>query len=482
MDFLNQNLFFMETNDRNEWRSGQGLNRGDESTQSSSGGIRSNSDWRPDMSSSNRGGSSENSGRIGGATVNTTNAGSGAMIGSTSGSSRDYERNPAFNRNREGENYRDYGQGQGSRSSYPYQGPNYDYERSENQNRGQYGRSSNPYQQENRRGENRNYGQDYNQQYQGGGQERGYQGQHRTRHNQYAGGQGGHDYGQAPDWNQSHGSNWANQDRNRQEQQRGSQGSFGGYGESSGFSRTGTTPTYSNRFEDQNRYSGERQQNRNYEGLSRDRDYGSQSDRAYNKGHDYGPGSYAEELNRDYGQRMRRGSEGQNYGSGNRNERRGGAGRGISSGHESYGGRNDFTGGMYGSSNHGGGRYVGEGYERPRNYGGSTISGGGASGSSSYDRQRNRNYGAGSSSEQGSSYSGASSYGGGGNYGAGYGRNRTGTSDYGNPRESSRSRHEGDFYQNRNSQRNEQEDRGFIDKMGERVQSWFGGNESDRNR
>lgn len=462
----------MDTNNRNEWR-----NRSNESERSSSTGVRSDSDQRPvlrNTTSSNVRDISDFSGEIPGGTINNTSAGSGAMLGSATGSSRDYERNPNFNRNREGETYRGYGQGQGS---------NYDYGRSEDQYRDQYGRSSSPYQQEQEssRGENRNYGQDYNQpgnrnqQYQGGGQERGYQGQHRTPHKRYAGGQGGHDYGQAPDWNQSHGSNWANENRRRQEQQRGSQASFGGHGD---------------RFEDQNQYSRERQQNRNYEGLSRDRDYRNQPDRGYNSGHDYGAGSYAGELNRDYGRTMRRDRgeeryERQNYGSRNTEEGRergGGPTLGRTPGYENYGGSNEMSGGIYGGSNRGGGPYVGEGYERPRNYGGPAQSGGGAGRSSESGRERNRNYGAGTGREPGS-YSGASSYGGGGNYGAGYGPNRRGTPDYGsNPRESSMIKRERDYYRNRNANRNEQEDqdRGFLDKVGDRVQSWFDENDSTR--
>lgn len=379
----------MDPREKNEWR-----NPGDENVESSSRGIRSNSDKRPDLrgiTSLNTENSSDYSEGVPGGTINTTNAGSGAMLGSTSGTSRDYERNPAFNRNRENEYNRGYGQGPGSSRN---EGTNYGYGRYESQyrdqtsagqnlDRDQYGRgqanasgsyyerNNRRYQQEqvDRRGENRRYEQDYDQpgnrhrQYQGGGQERRYHGQHRT-HNQYQGGQGGHDYGQAPDWNQSHGSNWANENRNRQDQQRREQTRFGGYGQSSGFSRTGTTPTYSNQFEDQSQYPGDRHQNRNYEDINRDRDYRNQTDRDYNSGPGYG--------------------------------------------------------------------------------------------SESYNRDRNRNYGAGTGRGSGS-YSGSSSYGGGGNFGAGHGPNRIGTPDYGrSSRESSRHQQDRHSYQDR-EYRNEYE-------------------------
>ena len=127
-----------------------------------------------------------------------------------------------------------------------------------------------------------------------------------------------------------------------------------------------------------------------------------------------------------------------------------------------------------------------------------------ATGDDDNDRNyRNRNYG---TYDSGSSYTGRygsdSSYGSGssrnygsGNYGSSYGSGSTGygasygtgytTSNYGTPYRSSSDRdsYSSDYDRNRHSHdRHSDHDRGFFDKAGDEVKSWFGDDDAERRR
>jgi hypothetical protein len=178
-------------------------------------------------------------------------------------------------------------------------------------------------------------------------------------------------------------------------------------------------------------------------------------------GRDYGSGrDYTHSSARDYQ------AAGQLGGRDDRNYRGGGTGYGER-GQQNYGGNRDYDGGRGGQQDYDRGNYGGQqgGYgqssygQRDQGYG-----------SSNYGSDRGGNYGGNNYGSDRQSYGAGGQGGYGGNYG---GQNRT--RDWGSDRNQQRSyggQPQGYDYQ----------DRGFFDRAGDEVRSWFGDEEAERRR
>lgn len=196
-----------------------------------------------------------------------------------------------------------------------------------------------------------------------------------------------------------------------------------------------------------------------------------------------GQGNYRRRIEDSYGNSGSTGYSGSMGGSSYGNDYRSreygnsGSGYGASYGH---GGSSYANQGAGGSSAYGSTGWRPENSDQYRNsYGGNTSNFGGMS---SYDR--NRNYGQGSQSNYGQSSYGQSNYGqsnyGQENYGMGgssYGSGSYSGSNYGNTydRGSNRAGYDRDYDRRK-------EDRGFWEKAGDEVSSWFGDDEARRRR